>query len=103
MSGWTSDTGDADDFLSPNLTSAANKPGCFKFCNADFDKLVNEARMTTDQDKRVKLYEKALEIFKRERPWITLAHSAVYIPMTNDVKGFVMSPNGGIVFENVYR
>ncbi|MBV8635666.1 MAG: ABC transporter substrate-binding protein [Burkholderiaceae bacterium] len=103
MSGWSSDTGDADDFLSPNLTSAANRPGCYKFCNAEFDKLVDTARMTTDQDKRVKLYEKALEIFKRERPWITLAHSAIYIPMTNDVKGFVMSPNGGVIFENVYR
>ncbi len=103
MSGWTSDTGDADDFLSPNLTSEANQPGCYKYCSAEFDKLVDAARMSTDQNRRIKLYEKAIEIFKFDRPWITLAHSAVFIPMTSDVRGFVMAPNGGMRFEGVYR
>lgn len=103
MSGWTSDTGDADDFLSPNLTSEANKPDCYKYCSAEFDKLVDAARMSTDQNHRIQLYEKAIEIFKFDRPWITLAHSAVFIPMTSDVHGFIMAPNGGIRFEDVYR
>ncbi|MGQ5521644.1 ABC transporter substrate-binding protein [Chitinimonas sp. PSY-7] len=102
MSGWSGETGDADDFLSPNLTCAAN-PGGYKFCNAEFDHLVEAARATTDQKKRVALYEQAQVIFKRERPWITMAHSTVYIPMWRDVKGFVMAPNGSVEFENVYR
>lgn len=103
MSGWTSDTGDADDFLSPNLTIAANGPECFKYCSVEFDKLVDEARRTTDQQRRIRLYEKALEVMHRDRPWITIAHSSVSIPMTNDVHGFVMAPNGGMRFEDVYR
>ncbi|WP_186293315.1 ABC transporter substrate-binding protein [Chitinimonas sp. BJB300] len=102
MSGWSGETGDADDFLSPNLTCAAN-PGGYKFCNAEFDHLVDEARATTDQKKRIALYEQAQVIFKRERPWITMAHSTVYIPMLRDVKGFMMAPNGSLDFENVYR
>ncbi len=102
MSGWSGDSGDADDFLSPNLSCASSSDGV-KFCNAEFDKLLEDARGTTDKVKRVQIYEKAQEIFKRERPWITMAHSTVYIPMQLDVKGFIMAPNGGMDFEDVYR
>ncbi|MCE4557325.1 ABC transporter substrate-binding protein [Pelomonas cellulosilytica] len=102
MSGWSGDTGDADDFLTPNLSCAANKTGV-KFCNAEFDKLIDEARATPDQARRIALYEQAQAIFKRERPWITMAHSTVYIPVRKDVVGFKMAPNGSVDFEGVYR
>jgi hypothetical protein len=102
MSGWSGETGDADDFLTPNLSCAANKSGV-KFCNAEFEKLIDEARATPDQKKRIALYEKAQEIFKHERPWITMAHSTVYIPIRKDVVGFKMAPNGSVNFEGVYR
>jgi peptide/nickel transport system substrate-binding protein/dipeptide transport system substrate-binding protein len=102
MSGWSGETGDADEFLTPNLSCAANKSGV-KFCNAAFEKLIDEARATTDVKKRQALYEKAQEIFKFERPWITMAHSTVYIPIRKDVVGFIMAPNGSVDFENVYR
>ena len=102
MSGWSGETGDADDFLTPNLSCAANKSG-IKFCNAEFEKLIDEARATPDAKKRIALYEKAQEIFKRERPWITMAHSTVYIPIRKDVVGFKMAPNGSVDFEGVYR
>lgn len=102
MSGWSGETGDADDFLTPNLSCAANKSG-IKFCNAEFEKLIDTARATPDQAKRIAMYEKAQEIFKRERPWITMAHSTVYIPIRKDVVGFKMAPNGSVDFEGVYR
>jgi peptide/nickel transport system substrate-binding protein/dipeptide transport system substrate-binding protein len=102
MSGWSGETGDADDFLTPNL-SCANSRGGIKFCNAEFDKLIDEARATPDTKKRLAMYEKAQEIFKHERPWITMAHSTVYIPIRKDVVGFKMAPNGSVDFEGVYR
>ena len=102
MSGWSGDTGEADDFLAPNLSCAANRGGV-KFCNAEFDRLIDKARTVTDIEQRNALYREAQVIFKRERPWITMAHSAVYIPIRRDVKGFVMSPNGSVDFEGVYR
>ena len=102
MSGWSGETGDADEFLTPNLSCAANTSGV-KFCNKDFEKLIDEARGTTDVPRRMALYVQAQEIFKRERPWITMAHSTVYIPLKDDVMGFVMAPNGSVDFENVYR
>lgn len=102
MSGWSGDTGDADDFLAPNLTCAASRDG-IKFCNAAFDKLVEQGRATVDTDRRDAIYREAQAIFKRERPWITMAHSSIYIPLRKDVKGFVMTPNGSMDFEGVYR
>ena len=102
MSGWSGETGDADEFLTPNLSCAANQSGV-KFCNKDFEKLIDEARATPDAKKRLALYEQAQAIFKRERPWITMAHSTVYIPVRKDVQGFIMAPNGSVDFENVIR
>ena len=102
MSGWSGDTGDADDFLAPNLTCAANRSGV-KFCNAEFDRLVDRARTLTDAEQRNALYREAQVIFKRERPWMPMAHSAVYIPVRKDVRGFVMAPNGSVDFEGVWR
>ena len=102
MSGWSGETGEADDFLSPNLSCAASRGG-IKFCNAEFDRLLDTARATTDAEARNALYREAQAIFKRERPWITMAHSSVYIPIRRDVKGFVMSPNGSVDFKGVWR
>ena len=102
MSGWSGDTGDADDFLAPNLTCASSRDG-IKFCNADFDRLVEKGRATVDPAERERIYREAQVLFKRERPWITMAHSSIYIPVRKDVKGFVMAPNGGVDFEGVYR
>jgi len=32
-----------------------------------------------------------------------MAHSTVYIPIRDGVKGFVMAPNGSVDFEGVVR
>ncbi len=102
MSGWAGENGDADDFLTPNLSCATNKTGV-KFCHREFERLIDAARANPDPAARQALYEQAQVIFKRERPWITMAHSTVYIPTSQDLRGFRMQPNGGVIFENVYR
>jgi peptide/nickel transport system substrate-binding protein/dipeptide transport system substrate-binding protein len=102
MSGWTGDTADPDDFLTPNLACAASRDG-IKFCNAEFDRLLVAARATPVAAQRAALYRQAQEIFKRERPWITMAHSAIYMPIRKEVKGFVMAPNSSVDFDGVYR
>jgi ABC-type transport system substrate-binding protein len=102
MSGWSTDVAAADEFLTPNLTCPASRGG-IKFCNKEFDALVDAARREVDVPKRLLLFERAQEIFKRERPWMPMAHSSVYIPMRKEVQGFVMSPNGSVDFEGVWR
>jgi ABC-type transport system substrate-binding protein len=102
MSGWSSSIAAADEFLTPNLTCAASRGG-IKFCDKAFDALLDEARVEVDEAKRLALFERAQVIFKRERPWMPMAHSSVYIPLRKDVVGFVMSPNGSVDFEGVVR
>ena len=54
-----------------------------------------------DQAERAALYTKAQEIFKAEEPAMTLAHSKVFMPMNNRVKGYTMDPLGIHRFDNV--
>ncbi len=102
MSGWSSAVAAADDFLAPNLSCSGSRGG-IKFCDPAFDRLLAAARREVDEDKRHALLREAQALFKRERPWITMAHSSVYIPLRKDVTGFVMSPNGSVDFKGVYR
>ncbi|WP_034618494.1 ABC transporter substrate-binding protein [Chitinibacter tainanensis] len=93
--GWTGDNGDPDNWLGVNLgCEAVGGNNYARWCNKEFDDLIVKGRSTTNQAERVKLYEKAQTIFKREVPWTTIAHSTVYQPMRKEVQGFKISPFG---------
>jgi len=100
--GWTGDNGDPDNFLDTLLgCDAVGGNNRAQWCNEEFDKLVTDAKATTDQVERTKLYEQAQVIFKREAPWVTLDHSLVVMPMSKKVTGYVMSPLGQHQFSGV--
>ena len=71
------------------------------WCNEEFSDLLQQAKVTSDQAERTKLYEQAQVIFKDQAPWLTIAHSTQYVPMRSEVSGFVMSPLGDFTFETV--
>ena len=100
--GWTGDNGDPDNFLAVLLgcdgVGGANRA---QWCNEEFDKLIQDAKTKPTQEERAKLYEEAQVVFKREAPWATIAHSVVFMPMSNKVTGYVMDPLGGHWFEGV--
>ena len=102
--GWTGDNGDPDNFLSVLLScDSAGEGGANRafWCNEAFSKLLKDAKVTADPAARTKLYEEAQVIFKDQAPWYTIAHSTQYVPMSNKVSGFVMSPLGDFTFESV--
>lgn len=102
--GWTGDNGDPDNFLSVLLScSSAGEGGANRafWCNEEFSTLLQKAKTTADPAERTKLYEEAQVIFKDQAPWFTIAHSTQYVPMRNNVTGFVMSPLGDFTFETV--
>ncbi len=51
--------------------------------------------------KRTELYTKAQEIFHEEAPWLPIAHSVVYMPMSKKVSGYKVHPLGTHIFEGV--
>ncbi len=100
--GWTGDNGDPDNFLAVLLgcdgREASNRA---QWCHQPFEDLILQAKQTTDQAERTKLYEDAQVIFKDQAPWATIAHSVVYMPMRNEVQGYKVHPLGGHIFYGV--
>jgi dipeptide transport system substrate-binding protein len=104
LNGWTSDNGDPDNFLNVLLGCKAAQPGganLARWCDADYEAAVQEARRTIDRDARTALYRTAQAIFRREAPWVPLAHTLVHMAVRGDVVGFQMDPLGRHLFEGV--
>jgi dipeptide transport system substrate-binding protein len=101
--GWTGDNGDPDNFLYVLLSCDAATDGAnrARWCYEPFDELVTEAKRTSDKGERTRLYEEAQVVFKEQAPWITIAHSVVFMPMRQEVKGYKIDPFGGHVFHGV--
>lgn len=100
--GWTGDNGDPDNFLYVLAScDAVGGSNYAQWCNKEFDKLLIDAKTISDEAERTKLYEHAQEVFKREAPWITIAHSVVYEPVRKEVQGYKIDPLGGHYFYNV--
>jgi len=100
--GWTGDNGDPDNFLHVLLSCAgATGTNRARWCHEPFDDLLQQAKKTTDIDERTALYEEAQVIFKEEAPWVTIAHSIVFMPMLNSVENYKIDPFGGHPFYGV--
>jgi dipeptide transport system substrate-binding protein len=102
--GWTGDNGDPDNFFVPLAGCAAARPGggnSAKWCNPEFDSLVNRAAKLADQSERAKLYREAQVIMHQEAPFYLIAHSIVFMPMRKEVTGYKMSPFGRHQFDAV--
>jgi len=102
--GWTGDNGDPDNFLNVLLgCTAARKGGnnVAKWCDKDYDALITQAKGTSDQAEREKLYRQAQEIVKREAPWVPIAHSVVFTGVRKNVQNYKMDPLGRHPFEGV--
>jgi dipeptide transport system substrate-binding protein len=102
--GWTGDNGDPDNFFTPLASCAAARIGggsASKWCNKDFDALIDKARTLPVQADRAKLYEQAQVIMHEEAPFFLIAHSVAFQPLRKGVTGYVMSPFGGHIFDQV--
>jgi dipeptide transport system substrate-binding protein len=100
--GWTADIADPDNFLGVLLgCDGVGNTNRARWCHKPFDDLIKQAKRTTDQAERTKLYMEAQEIFKDQAPWATIAHSVVYQPVRKEVVDFRIDPFGGNIFYGV--
>ena len=100
--GWTGDNGDPDNFLAVLLgcdgVGGSNRA---QWCYQPFQDLIQKAKVISDVGERTKLYEQAQIVFKEQAPWATIAHSVVFMPMSNKVTGYKVDPFGGHSFYGV--
>lgn len=103
MFGWSGDNGDPDNFFVPLLGCDAVKGGgnVARWCNKEFNDLIQKAAQTPKQADRAKLYEQAQVIAKEEAPWITVAHSLRFTPVRKELKGFKMDATAHHYFKDV--
>jgi dipeptide transport system substrate-binding protein len=103
MFGWSGDNGDPDNFFAPLLGCEGVKGGgnTARWCNKDYEALIQKAKLTPKQDERAKLYEQAQVILHEEAPWIDLAHSVRFTPIRKEVLNFKMAVFAHHHFEKV--
>ena len=101
--GWTGDNGDPDNFLHVLLGCHGTTAGSnvARWCNQEFNQLVEKARQIFSQEKRDPLYQKAQKIFNQQVPWVPIVHSKVYRAMARNVHGYKIDPLGGDIFTDV--
>ena len=101
--GWTGDNGDPDNFLNVLLGCSAVAAGSnyAHWCQPEFNTLIQKAKEESSVAKRSELYQKAQVIFKKEKPWVTVAHSRQNKVISNKVVGYQIDPFGHEQFESV--
>ncbi len=100
--GWTGDNGDPDNWFGNLLScSAVGGSNYGGFCDKDFEKVIMDARGTTDKDKRTELYLQAQQMLTEKKPAVYLAHSVTDALLAKNVKGYVLEPLGSTRFEGV--
>jgi len=73
------------------------------YSNPDVDKLLNEARVSTDTATRKTLYDQANRILDDELPIIYVYHQTWIWALNNNIKGFTPYPDGMIRLEGVSK
>ncbi len=74
-----------------------------KYCNPEVDKLLEEARQSTDDAVRKQKYDAALTILNDDLPVIYFGHQSWIWALKKSVTGFVPSPDGMICLVGVKK
>ncbi|WP_455926568.1 ABC transporter substrate-binding protein [Pseudomonas putida] len=100
--GWTGDNGDPDNWLGVLYSCAAVKGSNYaKWCDPAYDKLIQQAKLSSNRDERIQLYQRAQHILKAQVPITPIANSTVFQPMRKEVQDFRISPFGLTPFYGV--
>ncbi|RDU99982.1 ABC transporter substrate-binding protein [Trinickia dinghuensis] len=101
--GWAGDNGDPDNYFAPLFSCNGVKSGInfARFCDPKLDKLITDARSTSDQATRTKDYEAAQKIVHDEALWIPLGYPTASAITRASVGGYQVSAFGRQNFADV--
>ena len=100
-SGWIADYPDPQDFLDLlfHSQSADNHMG---YHNAEVDRLLEQARVEQDQERRLQLYQQAEALLVQDAVWVPLWHDRNYVLIKPYVKGVEYCPSVRPWLKDVY-
>ena len=97
ITGWLADYPSIDDFLYPLFHSGSSGTGsCTSYNNPEFDRLLEQARATTDAGRRLRLYAQAERLVLSDAPVIPLYFYRDYRITNNRVQNQVFNPMGQV-------
>lgn len=96
--GFTAVTGDAEFILPTMFYCKTSRSG---YCNAEVDKLLDEAAAVTDQNKRLELYRKASELIWNDRADFWHYQVTLHIGANKKLKGLVIRPDNLLPLQNL--
>jgi ABC-type transport system substrate-binding protein len=100
MLGWGTVTGDADYGLYGLFHSSQQAPNGFNrgfYSNSQLDKILDQARISTDPKARTTLYQSAMKLIKNDAPWIQLHSEQQVTAIRKEVSGVVVHPTERIL------
>ncbi len=95
MLGWGTVTGDADYGLFPLLHTDQWVPAGSNrafYSNPEVDALLNEARVSPDNDARLQMYEDAMQLIWDDAAWLFLHSETQLVAVRDDVNGLIIHP-----------
>jgi ABC-type transport system substrate-binding protein len=101
--GWAGDNGDPDNFLTPQFACASVESGLnfARYCDETLDQLIADAKTSSDQAERSRLYRQAQKIIQQQALWLPLAHPTAFALLNAKVEGYRVSPFGRQNFATV--
>jgi peptide/nickel transport system substrate-binding protein len=73
------------------------------YSNKDLDKILMQARQTTNDAERKKLYAAAIDLYVADMPFIVLYHYKSLWAAHSNIDGFVPYPDGLIRLQGVKK
>ncbi|QYJ87413.1 ABC transporter substrate-binding protein [Shewanella mesophila] len=100
--GWNADNSDPDNFFTPILScaSANSNSNRSRWCDPQFDVILNAAKSTTNREKRAALYQQAEQRLAQQVPLLPFAHATRSVVKQKQVIQAKLTPFGGISFTN---
>jgi peptide/nickel transport system substrate-binding protein len=93
---------DPDGFL-PLILRSNGSQNSTKYSNPEVDRLLDAARVSTDQAERRKIYSQAQEIIVRDLPYVPLFFSAEYAAMRGNVHNHAWIPDDIPRFREIWK
>ena len=102
---WMTNDPDTLPYLALRTAAMPDKGGFNSgyYSNPEVDKLLEEARRSTDQAERAKLYKKMQEIVHDDAPWLFVANWKQNAVSTSAVKNFKLQPSFFLLLHDVTK
>ncbi|MDQ0271795.1 ABC transporter substrate-binding protein [Cytobacillus purgationiresistens] len=92
---WSNLTADGSELFYPNFHSdnvgSSNRA---QYSNPEFDKLVEESRTTTDQEKRLEILDQANKLMMDDNAVVVMYHDVVTAALESSYEGLILEPTG---------